>query len=158
MIGYIPRPNGTSSVMGKNRKPCIFSIMLSCLFAFLVAGCVFIVSLRNYDLFETYRKFWTILLGLLFLTAVSVCRIVHKDDLKLPLDLFLGILLFAGILESLFALAQFAGVIPSFNRYYAYTGSFENPAIFSMMLSFCVPIGIYHALSESKKHVAGYCF
>lgn len=137
--------------MVKNNRRCSTDILLAFLFALLLTGSVFLVSSRNYDLFETYRKYWTIISGLFFLAAVSVCRIVRKESFSLPLDLCLSILFFVGILESLFALSQFAGLVPSFNRYYAYTGSFENPAVFAMMLSFCVPVGIHKALSENRK-------
>lgn len=140
-----------------NNKAKGFNFILVVLFALLFVGSVFMVSARHYDLYVTYRKYWTIILGLLFIWSFCIGVVKNKDYIELPIDKILGVIVLTGLLESLYALAQFFKIIPSFNRFYAYTGSFDNPAIFAMLLSVCVPIAVYYAnkaLTIKKKKEA----
>lgn len=131
-----------------DKHKSIFSKLIVVLFTLLMLGSVFMVSARNYDLFDTYRKYWTIISGLLFVIFISIGIAIEKERFKLPVDSMLKVIVVIGILESLYALAQFFRILPSYNRFFAYTGSFENPAIFAMLLSFCVPIAVYYAINE----------
>ena len=136
-----------------NGKKDIFDRLMAVLFILLFMGSVFIVSGRDYDLFDTYRKYWTINIGLLFIIYVSVCLLVKKGNFRIPIDTILKSIFATGVLECIYALAQFFKILPTYNRYYAYTGSFENPAVFAMLLSVCVPIAVYYANNKtcSKK-------
>ena len=121
------------------------NIAITLLFAVLFLGCVFIAFPSQYDLSETYRKYFTIILGLIFMavyTAVPECK-------RAPDGVFKPICL-TGILESVYALAQFFKIIPTYNRYFSYTGSFDNPAVFAMLLAVCVPIAVYYAFQHKK--------
>ena len=109
------------------------------------------MSAQNYDLFDTYRKYWTIVWGLLFLLSVALGVLVRKGKMELPVDVMLKTVFVTGILESLYAIAQFFKILPTHNRYYTYTGSFDNPAVFAMLLSVCIPIAVYYA---SKRGVS----
>lgn len=129
-----------------NNKAKGFNFILVVLFALLFVGSVFMVSARHYDLYVTYRRYWTIICGLLFIWSFCFGVVRNKDYIELPVDAILGVIVLTGLLESLYALAQFFKIIPSFNRFYAYTGSFDNPAIFAMLLSVCVPIAVYYAI------------
>lgn len=140
-----------------NNKAKGFNFILVVLFALLFVGSVFMVSARHYDLYVTYRRYWTIICGLLFIWSFCFGVVKNKDYIELPVDKILGVIVMTGALESLYALAQFFKIIPSFNRFYAYTGSFDNPAIFAMLLSVCVPIAVYYAfnaLTTKKKKEA----
>lgn len=115
------------------------------LFLLLIMGSVFIVSGQNYDLFDTYRKYWTITFVLLFILYMSFCVLIKKGKVQIPIDTILKTIFATGVLECIYALAQFFKILPTYNRYYVYTGSFDNPAVFAMLLSACVPIAVYYA-------------
>lgn len=121
-------------------------IMVAMLFALLFAGSIFIAFPGLYDLSETYRKFFTIILGSIFISVFSWnrCQII---------DLIFKAICICGLLETIYALAQFFKCLPSYNLYYTYTGSFENPAVFAMLLAMCVPVAIYYALKKRKGYV-----
>lgn len=132
-----------------NGKKDIFDRLMAVLFILLFMGSVFIVSGRDYDLFDTYRKYWTITIGLLFIIYVSVCLLVKKGNFRIPIDTILKSIFATGVLECIYALAQFFKILPTYNRFYAYTGCFDNPAVFAMLLSVCVPIAVYYANSKT---------
>ena len=147
---HTSRQSGTEIVMESNSgKINISDRLMAVLFMLLFMGSVFIVSGRDYDLFDTYRKYWTITFGLLFIIYVSVCVLIKKGKIRIPIDSILKIVFVTGVLECIYALAQFFKILPTYNRYYAYTGSFDNPAVFAMLLSVCVPIAIYYANNKT---------
>lgn len=139
--------------MEKNNKRSIIQNLTTLLFILLVLGSVFIVSSKDYDLFETYRKYWTIIVGLMCFIGQGLGNLMNKGKMKLPIDTFFKTIFVAGILESTYALLQFFKILPSYNHFYAYTGSFENPAIFAMLLSVCVPIAVYYARQFTKSRI-----
>lgn len=153
MIFSMPELSGIKTAMEINKGNRVLDFLLKVVFALLFMGSVFIVSARNYDLFDTYRKYWTIIGGLILLILFSLTIIIGKGKTPFSVGFNLKVVFAAGVLDSLYALAQFLKVLPSYNRYYTYTGSFENPAVFSMLLSLCVPIGVYmgYRNSASKK-------
>lgn len=153
MIMSILELNGIKTAMESNKGNRVLDVLIKVVFALLFMGSVFIVSASNYDLFDTYRKYWTIIGGLILLILFSLTLIIGKGKIPFPVGFNLKVVFAAGVSDSLYALAQFLKVLPSYNRYYTYTGSFENPAVFSMLLSLCVPIGVYlgYKNSDSKK-------
>lgn len=132
-----------------NGKKGISDRLMAVMFILLFMGSVFIVSGHDYDLFDTYRKYWTITFGLLFIIYMSVCVLIKKGKVQIPIDAILKTVFVTGVLECIYALAQFFKILPTYNRYYAYTGSFDNPAVFAMLLSVCVPIAVYYASSKT---------
>lgn len=67
-----------------------------------------------------------------------------------------------GILEMVCALLQLVSLFPIINPYYHFTGSFDNPAVFAMFMSFCLPIGMYYvarstAISRLVWGVSTFC-
>ena len=115
-------------------------------FALLFCGSVFIAFPGQYDLFETYRKFFTIIFGCIFISIFSWNKCWD-------LDLIFKVICFSGMLETIYALAQFFKFLPSYNLYYKYTGSFENPAVFAMLLAVCTPIATYYAVQKKKGYI-----
>lgn len=147
---HICRQRGIKIVMESNNdKINVSDRLMAVLFMLLFIGSVFIVSGRDYDLFDTYRKYWTITIGLLFIIYVSVYVQIKKGKVRMPIDTILKTVFVTGVLECIYALAQFFKILPTYNRYYAYTGSFDNPAVFAMLLSICVPIAIYYANNKT---------
>ena len=146
MTMHTCRQSGTEIVMESNNdKINVLDCLMAVLFMLLLMGSVFVVSGRDYDLFDTYRKYWTITMGLLFMIYVSVCVLIKKGKVQIPIDTILKGIFATGVMECIYALAQFFKILPTYNRYYAYTGSFDNPSVFAMLLSVCVPIAVYYA-------------
>ena len=137
--------------METNNRSVVFETLTKFLFALLIMGSVFVVSANNYDLYDTYRKYWTITGGALFLIVLSLFKIHNKGKTSFSIVFFLKTVFGVGLLESLYALAQYIRLLPSYNRYFSYTGSFENPAVFAMLLSLCVPIGVYWGFKTYTK-------
>lgn len=84
---------------------------------------------------EQYRTMYLIV-SLLFIPAVSVvlhCRLINRTQCE-------NILLLIAIIQIIFVLAQWAGLIASENTYFTLTGSNENPTVTSLYLVGCVPI------------------
>lgn len=127
----------------KNRY---FAVTLS--FAVLFLGSVFIVLPSQFDLSETYRKYFTITFGLIFVVTDAVF-----PESEINTNGIFKTICLTGLAESVYALAQFFKVIPSYNKYYSYTGSFDNPAVFSMLLAFCVPIAVHYALQHKWGYI-----
>jgi len=146
------RSSKVSNILDKTTKT---------LFVILLFGSIFLVSGRYADLFDTYRKYWTIILSFVFLASLSINIWYNNGEYVLPIHFFLKTILVIGVLESLYALAQFGKMIPSYNPFFTYSGSFDNPAIFAMYLSFCVPISVYYAncdTTSSKRRVFWWIF
>lgn len=139
-MGCIHELDGINSAMIKNNRRNIITIVINLMFALLLLGSVFIVLPHQYDLSETYRRFFTITIGCLFIALFLF--VGYVDDF----DSILKIVCFTGLIETLYALAQFFKLLPSYNRFYSYTGSFENPAVFAMLLAICIPITVFFAL------------
>ena len=126
-------------------------LLFAILFMLLLTGSVFIISGAHFDITLTLKKYWTLVVGSLLLLVYSIRRLVSSkpetDDHK---PLLVSIVL-VGILECAFALFQIIKIIPSYNLFYNYTGSFENPAIFAMLLSVCVPVCTWLAFRLQQK-------
>ena len=72
----------------------------------------------------------------------------------LPKDKIFKTVCILAILEIIYAVFQLFGIVPD-NFHYAYfSGSLNNPAIFGMMLSFCIPISVYYTVKTiGIKHI-----
>lgn len=112
----------------------------------LMAGSMFIVSYQYPDLYETYRKYWTLIAGGPVIAFYAFNRTVSHEAI-------LHSIVFLGILECGYALLQLCRIIPSYNSFFAYTGSFDNPAVFALVLSVCIPIAVWLAIHNRSKHV-----
>lgn len=135
--------------MKRSKVSTILDKSTKILFVILVIGSIFLVSGRYADLFDTYRKYWTIIIGLIFVVLLSINILYNNGNYALPINFFLKAIFVTGVFESLYALAQFGKLIPSYNPFFTYTGSFDNPAIFAMCLSFCIPIAVYYANNQT---------
>lgn len=109
------------------------AILVYVLFLALLLGSLFLFSVNRFHLFELYRKYWTIYFGLI---TLLVCLLV-PSRMKPSVEKSLKIFILVGIFEIAYAMLQLLDVIPVYNRYFSYTGSFDNPAIYSMYLTFC---------------------
>lgn len=69
-------------------------------------------------------------------------------------ELFLVIILAAGILEVLYGLGQLYGWWPSHHEFFTITGTFPNPGPYSGWLACLIPISIYGILHGNTLHQA----
>lgn len=81
----------------KKKDVSLYSQTLTVLFILLFMGSVFIVSNRNFDLFETYRKYWTIVIGLLFIIVACTNITANKGRMNLSIDTILKGVFAAGV-------------------------------------------------------------
>lgn len=108
-----------------------------------LAGCVFCVSSTHYDLANAIRIYWA---GccLCFFTMATVLLSYLGHPMRLQKDKILKTFCLVGVLEILYAVLQVCGLVPDNYRYAYYSGSLNNPAIFGMLLSFCLPISVFY--------------
>lgn len=123
-------------------------LLVKTLFLAMIGGSVFIASAYHFNLFSFYCRVWTILCVVVLCVFESVAAWRQKDQLIL-VEGFIQSLFLVGMLELIYVALQILEVLPSLNAFYRFTGSFNNPAILSMMLSLCVPCGIYQ-FSKTK--------
>jgi len=70
---------------------------------------------------------------------------------KKPLFMFFA---FLSLLLSLWGLAQFSGLMPSYHGSFAVTGPFDNPAGISASLAFLLPFALYGCLQKKYRVIA----
>lgn len=87
---------------------------------------------------------WTILsLALICFCALYDIARHHEspaNEGKIVKSVFL-----VGMIEVIVCLLQSTKVMVSYNPFFAFTGSFSNPAMLAILLSVCIPIGVFYA-------------
>lgn len=115
---------------------------------FIILGVsVFCTSVTSFDMANAIQCYWSGLFVILILTYTIVCICFKKYQLLVfPKDKIMNTICLLGVLEILYAILQLAGLVPDNYRYSYFSGSLNNPAIFGMLLSFCIPISVYYAI------------
>ena len=113
---------------------------------FVIFGTsVFCISEKHVDLAYAIQSCWTgafvILISTLFL--LRLCR---SHPITLPKNRILKTICLIGLLEIIYAMLQLFNLVPDNYPYAYFSGSLNNPAVFGMLLSFCMPISVYYAL------------
>ena len=88
---------------------------------------------------------------LIFTLMLFVLSLCLGYSIIIPKEKILETICFFGILEIIYALLQPLGFLPNNYRYAYFSGSLNNPAIFGMFLSFCLPISIYLSMRRQGK-------
>ncbi len=122
--------------------------LVKTLFLVMIGGSVFMASAYHLNLFSFFCRVWTILCVVVLCVFESVTAWRQKGQ-KFLVEGCIQSLFLVGTLELIYVAFQILEVIPSLNAFYCFTGSFNNPAILSMLLSLCVPCGIYQ-FSKTK--------
>lgn len=65
-------------------------------------------------------------------------------------DFFIAICIL-GCLQIIIAFAQYLHIFHSYNNYFRFTGTFDNPAVLSMILSICASITIYYIFERTAQ-------
>jgi O-antigen polymerase len=107
---------------------------------------VFCISAEHLEFTDAIRRCWTIVSIIILSTCYGFRLLFHHSIKPLSLDKILKTFCFVGLLEIGYALLQLSGVEHNYFRFHFFSGSFENPAVFGMFLSFCLPISYYYAL------------
>lgn len=119
---------------------------------FVCMGSVFCISAAHLELADAIRRCWT-WAAIIVASGYYGGRLLisHTFIKPLPLDKILKIFCCVGILEIVYASLQLSGMVHSYFCFHSFSGSFENPAVFGMLLSFCLPVSYYYALKSSAK-------
>lgn len=88
------------------------------------------------------QRYCTGVCALLFLLWFSLPFSLGSRK-SFPINAVLRTVCLIGALEVLYALIQLGGFLPDNYRYAHFSGSLNNPAVFGMLLSFCLPISFY---------------
>lgn len=111
---------------------------------------VFCISEKYMDLVCAIQNYWTG--GFVFIILIVVfTRLTLGYSITLPDIQILKTIGLIGIFEILYAIVQLFGILPNNYPYSSFSGSLNNPAIFGMLLSFCLPISIYFILRAEIK-------
>ena len=96
------------------------------------------------------QNYWT---GLCITFVLSLFLVSHylKRPIPFPQEKILKTFCLTGFLEVLYATIQLFGFLPNNYQYAYFSGSLNNPAIFGMLLSFCMPISVYFYMRTAGK-------
>jgi O-antigen ligase len=103
---------------------------------------VFLISSKFVNQTASPRLFFSILSCLLIITIYTVCKNKYSLDF-FSNKIVLWEIFIVCVAQACYGLLQFFGIFPSNHSKFAITGSFENPAGFSAILSMGYPIGMY---------------
>lgn len=113
---------------------------------FILGVGIFCGSVVSFDMANAIQIYWSGLFVILILTYFIVCITFEKDQSKVfPKDRIMNTVCLLGVLEILYSILQLVGLVPDNYRYSYFSGSLNNPAVFGMLLSFCIPISVYYA-------------
>ena len=129
------------------------SLLYAIAFFVILCGSVFIVSGPHLDLCSIIKMYWTLILGSLYLLVYSIHKTVGNNTVYINHEQILYSIILVGALECVYSFLQIIKIIPSYNSFFNYTGSFENPAIFAMILSVCIPICAWFTFQRKKKYI-----
>lgn len=114
---------------------------------FIFGVSIFCISAEHFDMANAIQFYWTgafvILILTYYLTMICLGR-----QVILPKDKIMKTVCTLGILEVIYAILQLFGLVPDNYRYAYFSGSLNNPAIFGMLLSFCIPMCVYYAVKS----------
>lgn len=88
--------------------------------------------------------------GITMICILCLACIIMNRNYKAYINNILVTFFITGFIEFIHALMQMLKLQASNNPFYHFTGSFDNPAIFSMLMSLCIPIGIYLTINSSS--------
>ena len=114
---------------------------------FVFGVSIFCISEEHFDMANAIQYCWTGAFVILFLTYYFA-MICSGKCMQLPKDRMMKTVCVLGILEVIYAVLQLFGLVPDNFRYAYFSGSLNNPAIFGMFLSFCMPVCVYYAVKS----------
>lgn len=118
----------------------------------LLTGSVFIFSPHHWEMSEMLRSYWT-QFGVLFMVAWYGFCYLRKKAVGFSLSGFWWAFFTIGTLESLYILLQLMHLVSMRSHTFLFCGSFLNPAIAAMLLSLCIPVGLWLLYNETDKRI-----
>lgn len=119
--------------------------------SFIILGIsVFCVSAEHYELACAVQRSWTLACVIFIVTyALSVMCIGRR--IIIPMGKITKTVCVVGILEILYSIVQLFGLVPDNYRYAPFSGSLNNPAVYGMYLSFCMPMAVYYSIRSAAR-------
>lgn len=128
-----------------------FSTLLVC------GGCIFPVYRSHPEIADMLREKWAFAVILIML-VLCVQTVLRGKLWHIDMNKILKTFVLMGIVQIIIAFLQLVGIIPSFHQFFRFTATFRNPAIFSMMLTLCLPICIFYYINSANKRHAKWFF
>ena len=120
---------------------------------FICGGCLFSTFYPCTELAGMIRVKCAVA-GMFILLLSCIKAIISKKPLVAHPEKILKTFLLLCVVEILVAILQSTRVLLSYNSYFRFTGSFDNPAILAMMMAVCLPISLFctiRAIGEKQK-------
>ncbi len=117
----------------------------------ICSGCIFPISLIFPRFTEMIREKWAVA-GMVIMFLFCMRAIISRKPFVAHPDKVLKSFLLLGIVEIVIAIFQSIRVLPSYNSYFRFTGTFDNPAVLAMIMALCLPISLFYAIRSVEKN------
>lgn len=115
----------------------------------LCGGCM--ICYNSHSSFSNMIQEKWAYMGLLILLIRCMISVFHRKKLVSCPNQIMNSYVLICIIEVLIALLQILHLFKSPNPFYSFTGSFQNPAEFAMVITICIPICIFNAFNSLGK-------
>ena len=115
---------------------------------FICIACIFCISSTNFDTADAIRRCTALVSAISLLLGYCFWLLMKGPSIQIPTDKILKTFCLVGVFEILYSILQILGVINNHFHYHFFSGSFENPAILGMLLSFCISISYYYTIKS----------
>lgn len=117
----------------------------------LCGGCVFPISVIFPKYTEMIREKWAVA-GMVILFLFCIKSIISRKPFIVHPERVLKSFVFLGMIEVVIAILQSMRVLSSYNSYFRFTGTFDNPAVLAMMMALCLPVSLFYAIKSTEKN------
>ncbi len=118
---------------------------------------VFCISETHMEMAYTIQNYWTGLF-IIFIIMLYALLLFKGRTILFPKKKILQTICLIGILEVVYGIVQLFGILPNNYRYAFFSGSLNNPAVFGMYLSFCIPITVFFSIQSRRKETVYWRF
>ena len=128
-------------------------------FPTLIICCVVLCPLfiPNMEMSSLIQKRWAVV-GVIILLLCCVRSTSLGKPFVAHADRVLKTFLVFGVVEIIIAILQSLKILSSYNLYFRFTGSFDNPAILAMLMSVCLPVSLFYTIKSTEKNKKTWCF
>ena len=123
----------------------------------ICSGSLFPLFIPYSEMSVMIQKTWAVV-GVIILLLFCVRSICLRKPFVFHADRVLKTFLVFGVVEIVIAFLQSFKILSSYNSYFRFTGSFENPAILAMLMSVCLPICLFYTVKSAEKNKKTWCF
>ena len=130
------------------KKACREIHLLTLIFC---CGSLFPLFIPYSEMSGMIQRKWAAL-GVLVLLLLCIKSLCLRKPFANHADSVSKTFLVFGVVEIVIVILQLFRILPSYNLYYRFTGSFDNPAIFAMLMSTCLPICLFYTIKSTEKN------